>query len=500
MREAVRKGNPEELFWKIYEQRPEVGTMKLENEAEFNRLRDELGNLLLNYKRANEDNMQLSSSLPNTLDVGIDLDSLQAVRDGMHQANVDLLDLDLREKHYLKKELARAETNLIKARISYKIHSELPLTAAEEKYKEAWIQALKDQKSLVCPLSDGTLCTGSPTKLTFASLQPQDKYAFASLGKVNLSEEEVQHFSISDLVYELNHFVDPATVRKIEFALMEDDIKREWNLKGDFTIVEQRNKEVDLALKEIEELAWRMASQFNPREKQGIKDVISIGRNLEAFDKEFYETDMKSFEEFFELANQFDDRNSLLERWIGRKDTDCELRVNLPTNEMKLSDFEIQKRTLKNERKAREMIVLNMLPQNSNIGEKWRKTDYKQLSSRDLHQITEALSVRLHALDKEYPAFLPHAVLAIMEHPNLAKNDRYHLESYCKMFELDWRMDSHYTNLDQLLLKKPIYLNSQDRSNTLQTPDLDTNWAAEKLGQSQTPYLKDLANKFMGNF
>ena len=84
MREAVRKGNPEELFWKIYEQKPEMGTMKFENEKEFERLRDELGNLLLNYKKANEDNMQLSSSLPNTLDIGIDLDSLQAVKEGTH--------------------------------------------------------------------------------------------------------------------------------------------------------------------------------------------------------------------------------------------------------------------------------------------------------------------------------------------------------------------------------------------------------------------------------
>jgi len=34
-----------------------MGTMKFENEKEFERLRDELGNLLLNYKKANEDNM-----------------------------------------------------------------------------------------------------------------------------------------------------------------------------------------------------------------------------------------------------------------------------------------------------------------------------------------------------------------------------------------------------------------------------------------------------------
>jgi len=126
---------------------------------------------------------------------------------------------------------------------------------------------------------------------------------------------------------------------------------------------------------------------------------------------------------------------------------------------MKLSDFEIHKRTSKNEKKAREMIVLKMLPQ-ENVPKNQLKTSYEHLSSSDLHVIAEAVSVRLHAFDKEYPAFLPHAVMAIMEHPNLAKNDRYHLECYCKMFELDWRMDSHYTNLDQLLFKKPIYLNS----------------------------------------
>ena len=85
-----------------------------------------------------------------------------------------MLDLDLRDKHYLKKELARAETNLIKARISYKIYSDIPLSSAEKKYQKKWLEALNDQKSLVCPLGDGSLVLSSPTKLTFEKMKPQD--------------------------------------------------------------------------------------------------------------------------------------------------------------------------------------------------------------------------------------------------------------------------------------------------------------------------------------
>jgi hypothetical protein len=41
---------------------------------------------------------------------------------------------------FLQKQRCRAEANLIKARIVYKMHSDVPLSDSEKKYMSAWIE------------------------------------------------------------------------------------------------------------------------------------------------------------------------------------------------------------------------------------------------------------------------------------------------------------------------------------------------------------------------
>jgi hypothetical protein len=43
--------------------------------------------------------------------------------------------------------------------------------------------------------------------------------------------------------------------------------------------METRNKEISLVLNELEELAWRMAGQFNKKDLDAIKATFSIQRN-----------------------------------------------------------------------------------------------------------------------------------------------------------------------------------------------------------------------------
>lgn len=49
-------------------------------------------------------------------------------------------------------------------------------------------------------------------------------------------------------------------------------------------------------------------------------------------------------------------------------------------------------------------------------------------------------------------------VRAILEHPNLLKSDRDLVETYCRMFELDWKGDHNIENRTGLLFQNPIYL------------------------------------------
>jgi hypothetical protein len=43
--------------------------------------------------------------------------------------------------------------------------------------------------------------------------------------------------------------------------------------------LETRNKEISLVINELEELAWRMAGQFNKKDLEAIKAIFSIQRN-----------------------------------------------------------------------------------------------------------------------------------------------------------------------------------------------------------------------------
>jgi hypothetical protein len=66
--------------------------------------------------------------------------------------------------------------------------------------------------------------------------------------------------------------------------------------------------------------------------------MLWVGRGVDKFDKVFLELDRKSFDHFFNIANSFDNRTTLLENWICRKEEEYKRRVNLPTKALNNSD------------------------------------------------------------------------------------------------------------------------------------------------------------------
>ena len=62
--------------------------------------------------------------------------------------------------------------------------------------------------------------------------------------------------------------------------------------------------------------------------------MTSLGRNLDKFDQAFYGIDMESMEQFFNNANNFDQRMTLLENWLCRKEEEYRSRLSLPTPEL----------------------------------------------------------------------------------------------------------------------------------------------------------------------
>jgi len=77
--------------------------------------------------------------------------------------------------------------------------------------------------------------------------------------------------------------------------------------------------------------------------------------------------------------------------------------------------------------------------------------EYKDLTSRELHIIAENLAVRMYMFNYDYPSFLPQAIQAIIEHPNAQQSDKDLLNTYCKLFELDWKGEKTQLKTEDLL-------------------------------------------------
>lgn len=80
--------------------------------------------------------------------------------------------------------------------------------------------------------------------------------------------------------------------------MISERVKKEWKLPDDFQVIETRNKEIGNVINELEELAWRMAGQFDEREIGLLKEMFSVTRNKDYFDRQFYPQDMQSLDQF----------------------------------------------------------------------------------------------------------------------------------------------------------------------------------------------------------
>ena len=143
-------------------------------------------------------------------------------------------------------------------------------------------------------------------------------------------------------------------------------------------------------------------------------------------------------------------------------------------------------------KRAREKIVSKLLIADE-YGNQIDK-EYKDLSSKELHTLTENLCLRLYLFNYEYPAFLPQVFRAVREHPNLQKSDADQLELYTKMFELDWRNDSSYDNRHEFMSSNPIYL---EGTNLKSYGEVTAETVKEKLQRACVPYVEETAEKLI---
>ena len=117
------------------------------------------------------------------------------------------------------------------------------------------------------------------------------------------------------------------------------------------------------------------------------------------------------------------------------------------------------------------------------------------MTTRELSMLAESISVRLHLFKREYPIFLPHLVKAIMEHPNLKNSDRSTLDTYCNLFELDWKFDKSVENREKFLIENPVYLDSKYEPNLENILGINQKWISDKIKTACVPFLPILIEK-----
>jgi hypothetical protein len=101
----------------------------------------------------------------------------------------------------LARERCLAESRLIKSKIIYKLHQDIDLSPAEEKYRKAWNQEMKESSA---GLLDECLVPAKPSSLKIEDLSAEDINALNSLPRVEILKVNHGKFSLNDLCVELS--------------------------------------------------------------------------------------------------------------------------------------------------------------------------------------------------------------------------------------------------------------------------------------------------------
>ena len=89
---------------------------------------------------------------------------------------------------------------------------------------------------------------------------------------------------------------------------------------------------------------------------------------------------------------------------------------------------------------------------------------------------------------------MPQALRAVMEHPSLPRADYDKLDTFAKMFELDWRGDRTISGKKEPLASHPVYLTIQDRSNFARYGEIGNFELLGMLRQACVPFLEQLTD------
>jgi len=380
---------------------------------------------------------------------------------------------------YLEYKRLVSERNIILLKIVTKIIQSKHLTENEKKYLANLHK--KISTSNILNLEKKTLCARA-SKLQIKDLTTNDLYALNALANVEI-KENLFNFAISDLVLELNNFIDNKTFNKIIHEIFAEAKAKEF--KYDSTknsLFDVNNKEPLLLNKEIKETIWRVSGFFDALDAEKLKAFLKVKRGKSTFDKVWLQIDEASLEAFIRDVNKHENRIEYLENWIKRKEHEFENRIQLPPDNLRIEDSQINKIINKKDKNYRKKLLANIF-QNENL---------KTISHRDVNKFVNEFVEFLPLFNFKYPETIKDIFIALQdleEFNNIYKEDLQMLKTYKTLFKIEEE------NPNEFLAVEPIKMEQEKLIDFASEEALfDKDKIIERVKASTIPFVKNVTS------
>jgi len=442
----------------------------------------------------NNDNDALSIYNPNEINYKFNVDSILnslsiKMKDSLTSfsgfgASVHNEILNNPEK-YLDLKRRISERNLILFKIVIKMIQNKQISENEKKYLHHLYKQIQD--SNILNLESNTINDHS-TKLQLKDLSSNDLYALNTLANVDI-KEDLYHFSLSDLILELNNFLDVNTFNKIIYELFSEFKSKDFKLNTEkASLFDVNNKEPALLNQEIKETIWRVSGFFDELDVEKLKNFLKVKRGKSTFDKFWLSLDEASLEEFIKEVNKQENRIDYLEKWIKRKEYEFENRIQLPPDNLKLNDTQINKIINKKDKMYRTKLLSNM----------FKTHDLKVVSTRDVNKFINQFIEFLPLFNFKYPQSIKDIFASLEdleEHSNIYKEDLQMLKTYKTLFKIEDENPTEFLAVAPIKMDQEKLLNFSTKDSIINQDQL-----IERVKTSTIPFVKNVSQILLSNF
>ena len=240
-----------------------------------------LDNLLLTEDSQKHSGLNVGTHVVKRNDIKYNYETL--IRDeNNYNRDIEVYSSEISDEYFLDKQRRSAEANIIKSKIISKLHENKPLTENEKKYIKIWNEKLKNSRYNDL---NNWMVPNDPSHIKIGDLNQTDIQNINNVKYVDVTG--LNDYAVNDIILELNHFLDDKTIKEIEKEVFIENRKNEWGLPSDFTLIQLRNKEIDLVLGEIEEKAYRYSGKFEEHELKGMNKMFNVKRGEGIFDSKW---------------------------------------------------------------------------------------------------------------------------------------------------------------------------------------------------------------------